>query len=466
MEATGSRSEECGYEYCSRAAESNGLCIFHIPKPTSEEKQQMSPYERRNAEQIDETFRARFSTLLEHLERNSRFEEEHGAVQKPPVEEYKFVGFSFPSINLKNTKYSKPVYFIAATFSGEANFSSAKFRGEANFYGATFIGKADFYRATFIGKAGFLNATFIGKADFYGAIFIGKANFSNATFSGQAAFLSATFGGETYFSTDPNTPSFEHECHFQWLIVRKDAHVEFMNVNLSKATFLDTDLELISFKDVKWPPVKKRLFGRDVALWDELREGAISKSSYEQIAENYRQLVLNYDRKRDYAMAEQFHVGEMEVLRKKAGAEAKWPWVGWLRRWLNGYAIYRPLSHYGTSYWHAGLMLVVLLVCFSWIFLFTGFQPASEESPVAKMTEENPKPEVIEYDWGGSTPVSQWIADYWKSVLLTLSIMTFQRERSYKPEGDLSEAWFVIATLVLAAQVALVLLAIRRRFKR
>jgi hypothetical protein len=185
----------------------------------------------------------------------------------------------------------------------------------------------------------------------------------------------------------------------------------------------------------------------------------------------------------------------MEVLRKKRAAEARWPvsnwlhsisnksgelWAAvhewshiisnksaakarpalgrWLRSHLNGYTVYRLLSHYGTSYWHAALMLIVMVACFSWIFLFTGFQPNPEETREAVR--------LIEYDWGGSTGLSHVLSDYKKSFLLTLSIMTFQRQRFYVPMGEASQLWVLIATLVLTAQVALVLLAIRRRFKR
>jgi hypothetical protein len=362
--------------------------------------------------------------------------------------------------------FSKKTSFDKSTFREKASFRFATFSGEVSFDSATFSGEVTFRLATFSKRALFNRPTFSGVASFEHATFSREITFRLATFSKKTFFDGATFSGETHFFTEPNGPSFEHECYFQALKVQKDAYVEFQNVNLSKASFLHTDLEKFVFYNVDWYEPKSG-FRRNVALWDEFRkdwdksekskEKAIPKSSYEQIAENYRQLVLNYDRKRDYAMAEQFHIGEMEVLRKKAGAEAKWPLIGWLRRGLNGYAIYRFSSHYGTSYWHASLMLLVLLGCFSWIFLFTGFQAVSEA---------NVKPGVIEYDWGGSTPFPQWIADYGRSILLTLSIMTFQRERSYKSEGDLSEFWFVIATLVLTAQVALVLLAIRRRFKR
>jgi hypothetical protein len=143
MEATGSRSEECRHEHCSRAAESNGSCIFHISKPTAKEKQQMSPDERLAAEQIDETFRSSFFSLLEELAIDGQ------------TDEYDFSNFSFPSISLKDTKYAKRVNFAGATFSEGASFLHATFK-RASFHRATFSEGASFNRAAFSERADFL----------------------------------------------------------------------------------------------------------------------------------------------------------------------------------------------------------------------------------------------------------------------------------------------------------------------
>jgi len=60
----------------------------------------------------------------------------------------------------------------------------------------------------------------------------------------------------------------------------------------------------------------------------------------------------------------------------------------------------------------------------------------------------------------------QWIDDYARAILFSLSIITFQRERFYEPVGDWSRFWLFLSVLLLTTQAAMVLLAIRRRFKR
>ena len=90
--------------------------------------------------------------------------------------------------------------------------------------------------------------------------------------------------------------------------MRKEAEITFDRVNLSNARFINTDLEKIIFRDVDWKHPdskwKKRLI-----LWDELcplEDDNEDGRDYEKIAENYRQLVINYEKKRDYDTAKFF----------------------------------------------------------------------------------------------------------------------------------------------------------------
>jgi uncharacterized protein YjbI with pentapeptide repeats len=210
---------------------------------------------------------------------------------------------------------------------------------------------------------------------------------------------------------------------------------------------------------------RRQLKGRKQnALWDEFRdlEDWESGREFGKIAENYSQLVINYERRRDFDTAEDFHVGEMEMRRKRKGLKVKRGWKRTMREWMNTYSVYRILNNYGTSYWRGLALLVGLILIVSWVFQFTGFQLAKEYSGNVGR--------VIEYDFTFDSSrwasLTQCLSDYWKSILFTLSIITFQRERFYEPAGDLSRFWLFIAVFVLTAQLAMVLLAIRRRFKR
>jgi hypothetical protein len=215
--------------------------------------------------------------------------------------------------------------------------------------------------------------------------------------------------------------------------------------------------------------------GRRKALWDEFRHKG-EQPDYEKVAENYRQLVLNHEAKRDFDTAEDFHIGEMEMRRKKkrkpaedkaAEAESRgvkmlWHWWGTIREWTNGYSIYKLLSNYGTSYLQGFLVLGVLLALFSGIFLFTGLRPSKEHVGSLPAIDY----ELCLHTACQHTSWQQKVSDYASAFLFTLSLLTFQKERPYEPANRWTQFWVYIAVFLLTGQTALVLFAIRRRFKR
>jgi uncharacterized protein YjbI with pentapeptide repeats len=547
---------------CRHPARQDGLCLFHLFKPTEEQKEA-----RTAAEAIEEEFHQAFSKFLEDEERN------------PEADICDFRYFRFPAIDLSQRRFAKPLGLTGATFSGEANFlkaafsegttfngeaddfgnagfHAATFSGRANFRGATFGGVADFRDATFSGGANFVEAIFSGgatfsaatfsgyagfsgaifsegatfsgaafseeanfggaafswgadffdatfseeayfrgatfseeadfvEADFSAVVFSGKANFGEAIFSGKASFRETTFSGEasfrwgTTFSGEADFreaifsgkaafpgETFQDVCLFTGVALDEKAEVVFKEkANLTQASFLDTNLERIHFRDVKWPHKDSRQ-----VLWDEfLHKGG--QPDYEKVAENYRQLVINYEAKRDFDTAEDFHIGEMEMRRKKKGKQAedeaaKAKWLGMKLLWrcwgvINGYSIYKFLSNYGTSYLQGLLVLGMLLVLFSGIFLWSGLKPSKEH--IGSLRAINYEPCL---HTACQRPWQQKVRDSAKAIVFTLSLLTFQKDRLYEPANACTQLWICIAVPLLAGQTALVLFAIRRRFKR
>ncbi|RMD65687.1 hypothetical protein D6817_05595, partial [Candidatus Pacearchaeota archaeon] len=311
---------------------------------------------------------------------------------------------------------------------------------------AEFSGEADFAYTEFIGKIAFNNFYFKEKADFHHAKITGRFLFEEGTLGKNVEFVAVD--------------------------IDKNAQVIFHKVNLEKISFLDTDLERITFRDVRW-----HLIGPRQGLWDEVRPLKNKPvRDYEKIAENYRQLVLSYDRKRDFDTAEDFHIGEMEMRRRKKAqrleekaAEAKglkklfWRCLAGCRARLNGFEIYKVASRYGTSYWQALLVLLGLILFFSGIFMLSGLRPR-EGYGLPSINYE------LCFDWKCLAPSwNEWrdrLENYGRAFVHTLSILTFQRERPYIPANTWTLFWVSVAVPLLVGQAALVLLAIRRRFKR
>lgn len=401
-----------------------------------------------------------------------------------------------------NTGFEKGCNFTSTVFAGRVSFVDATFAEGVTFRGTRFIRKAmametpgsvaidlrykdssffmsedvDFHRTSFAQTAEFIGASFEGRTSFSSARFA-RALFHQCTMNGVAEFRQTAFeerisvtasliAGSLFFSEC----YFPEECSFENLALLPQSNVTYETCSLNYASFEGTELESIQFRDVSWakPSARGIRPRRRACLWGEvgpLTSGQ-KQRDYERLAEAYRQLVLNYEAKRNSELAEEFHIGEMEMRRKQAGAalyDAGRPHLAWLRTQWNLYFVYRLASNYGTSYWQASLVLCTLILLFSLVFMHAGFQPSRDAIGAT--------PRIINYSMLPGADVvwrhqSEWLADFGESLLYTLSIISFQRERFYEPVGWQGRLALFAAVPSITAQVAVVLLAIRRRFRR
>ncbi len=299
---------------------------------------------------------------------------------------------------------------------------------------------------------------FDGNTDFVDGVCKGPAEFAQCTVTGRLQFLNWDF---------------EQECLFDYLRHSKDGTAIFEAVNLDKGTFLGAQLDSVEFRAVRWLRSGKR---RNM-LADELPaslRGAGGRRPdaehpltdpeidyfYDQLAGNYRQLVLNYERVRDFDVAEDFHVGEMRMRSVIAERQLPCSALKWLWRHLGPYRLYDVFSGYGANWSKAFLWLLVWsLLVFPSLFMLTGFQ---QMEPVGGRAMR-----LIQYSL---TPdlhkAPQWFKDYCHAISFSLSTATFQRARLYEPAGPWSHFLMSAASVIFTSQAALLLLALRRRFKR
>ena len=71
-----------------------------------------------------------------------------------------------------------------------------------------------------------------------------------------------------------------------------------------------------------------------------------------------------------------------------------------------------------------------------------------------------PGPSIVKVEFG------QWLSDYSKALLFAVATSTFQKERYFEPSGNASKFVVVFFIIVIAAQAAMFLFALRRHFKR
>lgn len=257
--------------------------------------------------------------------------------------------------------------------------------------------------------------------------------------------------------------------YFMDVQTRGTTTISFDRIKLTKAWFEGSSVEKIVISNAIWPSEEQRLsIYEETELRERLASAGSSRAEVEattvareRVAATYRQLVLNYEASRNYEVAEQFHFGEMEMMR--LGATLSTPAVfGRLRPYLNTFWLYRALSIYGTSYRRATLVLLGLLVLFTAIFMFNGLQDPKTGA-------------VVDYDLAlPSAPLSrqpllpfdEFSADSGRAFVTVLSIATLQKDKPMQPAGIGGAFWATLLQILAPAQATLLVFSLRRRFRR
>ncbi len=384
-------------------------------------------------------------------------------------------------------------YFNKAQFSGEggADFILTEFSGEggADFWGAQFSGKrgayffftqfsgkrgADFWGAQFTGEEGvnFSEAKFSGEAGvhFNGALFSGRggADFSKTQFTGDggADFSEVRFAGEgivKFYSTE-----FPKNRLIRFIDVEMDRpeNVRFLNIdNLGDTSFLNMDIENVVFENVTFRAVGNSFGSREILadeVWSEFatdtKKRVHDRDYFRTVEILYRKLKLNFEAKRDYERAGNFHYGEMEMRRKQLNP---------FYRYVSLISLYKILTGYGQRWFNGVTSFAVLILLFSWINWF-GIEPkvpivdSSQEASTAEQPSGLPT-SLCRQELSRCSGV-----DWKDAVLFTFQTMTLQRSEDFRPKPDLWLGRTLIALqfLIGPALIALTILAVRREFRR
>jgi uncharacterized protein YjbI with pentapeptide repeats len=249
--------------------------------------------------------------------------------------------------------FANGAYFIGVRFTQAASFTWATFTQDADFSGARFTQDAVFEQATFAQDANFRGATFAQAALFSGAMFTQAAYFSGATFTQLAEFSEAKFMGpaefrETRFRSDSGR---DPGPIFARTRFEKPEAVVFADVDLGQALFYRGEVSKVGFSNIRW---RRRENGKGM-LFEEVaslehasaafglrpEKDTRNDRKYVVIAELYQQLKKNYDDRRDYWTAGDFHYGEMEMKRL---ACPRLTWLAWLEAELSGRPRLRKLG--------------------------------------------------------------------------------------------------------------------------
>jgi hypothetical protein len=276
--------------------------------------------------------------------------------------------------------------FQGSVFSNNAELSLIHCAGYADFMSTIFKKESTFWLSQF------------KRADFQGAKFskndqtlfqetnFGQTNFTNIIFSHNVIFRRTNLERVKFQDSKIDTAQFT-ECHFDESLKRKALYDEILIHKRKKS-----EEKRIKENNNKTSSIK---------FLEKIRSYQISSKDYEEVEELNRQLKKNYENKKDYETAGDFHIGEMEMRRKKFIAELNEKNIGknWFtkifsfmyqnsaRRFLLFW--YRLFSKYGEK---PGTVIISILV--SWLLFFFLFWKSNnlENTKIFKsigMTIEN-----------------------------------------------------------------------------
>jgi len=394
--------------------------------------------------------------------------------------------------DFREANFTQDADFRMATFTHDAAFGYATFTQDAYFFWAAFTQDAYFFRATFTQDADFRGATFAQRADFSGATFAGATDFHRAVFTGPARFAPLEEGAKPCEFKDRvffQDARFQDYTDFRGAVFgefgnstarpafslarfEKPERVTFYKTWLGQTLFVNCDVSKLSFSDVEWGRCgsRRQLYEETVPLDDETAEplkpppGSHDERNYHLIAETYHQLKNNYDSRGDPWTANDFHYGEMEMLRRSSRFHNRS--TRWLAQNLGMFALYKYASQYGLSMarplrWLAGVLL-----------LFTLLYPLAGLRPVTARTQAVlPVPQVKPITYWNLPEATGWLPMPVRlvghSVMTTLAVASLQREAAYyEPAYGLGRFLGILELALTSTLAALFILAVRRQFKR
>lgn len=415
------------------------------------------------------------------------------------------------SVNFSEVNFERKADFSRARFNSSANFSGAHFKDHSDFSAST-ITHGDFSRAifhsvspfvetTFLQRSRFFNTTFAENVQFVRSVFMDLTEFQLATFSKDAIFWNATFfaGGDFTGATfhrggdfsnavfgqrkEPSTLATSAHpspavADFRRVRFAEPARVLFHQVNKSsleglRLRLLMANVEAVRFDDVHWHEEG----WRKIVIQDELditkpfkvegkkevpKEESHKETEeetavhYELVAIIYRQLINNFEKVRAFDLAEDCWYGVREMKRLDPSHFVlsgwlgiyyrRWWWLRWFGERFSALYLYQKASHYGSSHQRALEMLVFVLFAFAVAYPLTGL----EETKGVRL---------------GLTSWLEMFQAYLSGWFHSLEVATFQRATLYVTTSKLGRLLEIFESILVPAQVSLLLLALRRRFR-
>jgi len=262
--------------------------------------------------------------------------------KKTKEENLNFAGFIFPGSPKKNRSYNFFDENHLREFTTKADFQDATFTAPITF-DFIFRDDANFFNTSFNHNVYFLGCTFQKWSCFAGTTFSGIVLFENCNFNHST-------GGFSSIKIENLKQFIFRNCKgsigFTGLTL--DERFEFKNTDLGKMSFLGSNIYSANFNEcsfllgenkqkvlydevlIRNPiDIKIKKYTFKEAIKDRInyikktlkKEVPPTAKNFEEVENLYRQFKKNFDTKKDFHTADEFYVGEMEMMRQKLKRE-------------------------------------------------------------------------------------------------------------------------------------------------
>lgn len=375
--------------------------------------------------------------------------------------------------------------------------------------GQKFIDKADFSFTKFLGPTDFDSAAFESSVSFDEAEFgkDSKVSFFGSCFQDEVSFQKAIFSGYLNFEGAGSRDVFGDNSSLSLRKARLEApeKLSFHSVTLRPNWFVDADTRKFGFANVKWESAK----GREISAKDELSSLENGSNAthcptlarYRLLSIACRQLAENSETNNRFEEASKFRQVAMDTEWREKKAKFRtlmghlFTKTNKLKRRFAHYVfgipakaedlpkapagplavlrrsddiiihwLYRITSYYGESWaWALGILLLITLIFFPMIYMQTSFQLCPRERPLAMSIAicESKDQEVKK----GCECRKDGLG-FGEAVVHSLTTATLQSVDYRKPTTLKGETVVILEKIFAPLQVALLALALRRKFMR
>jgi uncharacterized protein YjbI with pentapeptide repeats len=372
-----------------------------------------------------------------HYPSNDKSKEFNIALQKKLKSgDFNFRGIWFPNV----------IDFEGMEFNGIANFHGANFNANAYFGRVKFSKDVDFSKAVFSANVYFHKTDFSSVVNFYKATFEGEAYFGEVTFRANVSFREASFKDYVRFIGSEQKKGLDMQANLdlQFAHIEKPDRISFHMLRLRPRWFINTDPRKFEFIDIAWPQREE--------IEEELADLSNRVTSpHRLMAITYRHLAINAEENHRYNEASRFRYTAFEMTR----VQRFYGFIPWRLDWW-----YWLASGYGERVGRALLIFVILIASFAFGYTHVEFEkvskPASTLSADAQVPlNASPPPDDIKGEPLGLT-----------DAIIYSGFVSVLRTPDPKPLNSLAKILVLIETVLGPAQIAMIALAVRRKFMR